>query len=181
MILTFTMPADRHKLSSSSRRRNLVSSVAPIVPMRVCKNCDKANRPEKCKVGGSSDRCVECARAGYSCDLAPFSPARWARVQRQRDAKLAEWKAAQKETHARMSRLATELEALERVQREMVEGELRNIDEVEADEQSAIPDSNDFLIDVSSEQVEIPADFDWTALVDVGGIVAGGSGSSQGS
>jgi len=33
-----------------------------------------------------------------------------------------------------MVRLTTELETLERVQREMVEGELQNIEEVEADE-----------------------------------------------
>ncbi len=41
----------------------------------------------------------------------------------------------------------------------MVEGELQNIEEVEADEQSTIPSSNDFLFDVSSEQVKILADF----------------------
>ena len=42
--------------------------------MRVYKNYEKARRLEKYKVGGSSDRCVECARLGYNCDLAPFSP-----------------------------------------------------------------------------------------------------------
>jgi len=94
IILTSIMPADRHKLSSPFRRRQLVSSIAPTTLMRVYKNCEKARRPKKCKVGGLSDRCVECARLGYSCDLAPFSPTRWARVQKQRDAKLAEWKAA---------------------------------------------------------------------------------------
>jgi len=84
------MPANRHKLSSSFHRRQLLSLIAPATPMRVYKNCEKARRLEKYKVGGSSDRYVECARLGYSCDLAPFSPARWARVQKQRDAKLAE-------------------------------------------------------------------------------------------
>jgi len=72
MVLTSNMPADRHKLSSLIRRRNLISSVVSIVPMRVYKNCDKANRPEKYKVGGSSDRYVEYARISYSYNLAPF-------------------------------------------------------------------------------------------------------------
>ena len=145
--------------------------------MRVCKNCDKANRPEKCKVGGSSDRCVECARVGYSCDLAPFSPARWARIEKKRQEKAKEFK----ETFAKLNRLQVEVEALEKQKLEMVEGELRNIEEVEADEQATGPNLNDFLFDVSSEQVEISPDFDWDALVDAGGIAAEGSGSSQGS
>jgi len=110
MVLTSNMPADRHKLSSSFRRRNLISSVVLTVPMRVCKNCDKANRPEKYKVGGSSDRCVECARVGYSYDLAPFLPARWARIEKKRQEKAKEFK----EIFAKLNRLQVEVEALEK-------------------------------------------------------------------
>jgi len=43
----------------------------------------------------------------------------------------------------------------------MVKGELRNIEEVKADEQATGPNLNDFLFDVSLEQVEISPDFDW--------------------
>ena len=77
------------KLSSNSRRRNLVSSFNPsLLAIRVYKNCERSNTPNLCKVRGVSDKCVECARKSYLCDLAPFSPARWARIRRQRDAKL---------------------------------------------------------------------------------------------
>jgi len=64
---------------------------------------------------------------------------------------------------------------------EMVEGELQNIEEVEQNKRANAPDPSDFLFDVSSEQVEIPADFNWSGLVDTGGITAAGSGSLQGS
>jgi len=63
----------------------------------------------------------------------------------------------------------------------MVKGELRNIKEVKVDEQATSPNLNDFLFDVSSEQVEISPDFNWNTLVDAGGIIAEGSSSSQGS
>jgi len=130
MVLTFNMPADRHKLSSLFRRRNLISSVIPTVPMRVCKNCDKANRPKKCKVGGSSDYYVECARVSYSCNLAPFSPTRWARIEKKRQEKAKEFK----ETFVKLNRLQVEVKALEKQKLKIVEGELRNIEEVKADE-----------------------------------------------
>ena len=145
--------------------------------MRVCKNCERAGTPDKCKVGGSSDRCVECARKTYSCDLAPFSPARWAKLRKERSKKLSEWKEAQ----AKTSRLALELEVLERKEKEMVEGELQNIDEVEVDEQLAAVNPEDLLFDVSSEQIELPLDFDFSGLVGVAGTPAGVAGSSQGS
>lgn len=170
------MPADRHRLPAEYRRRLLVNSFN-VDPMRVCRNCENAHSPEKCKVGGSSDRCIECARKGRSCDLAPFSPARWARIREQKEAK----KKMADEALARFMRYNKEVTALEKQEREMVEGELKNIEEVEVDEQSVIPNFDDFLFDVSSEQVEVPADFDWGGLVDAGGIVAEGSGSSQGS
>jgi len=101
MVLTSNMPADRHKLSSSFRRRNLISSVIPTVPMRVCKNCDKANRPEKYKVGGSSDHYIECARINYSYNLAPFLPTRWARIEKKCQEKAKEFK----ETFIKLNRL----------------------------------------------------------------------------
>ncbi len=60
--------------------------------MRVCKNYDKANHPEKYKVGGSSNRCVECARVSYSYNLAPFLPTQWARIEKKRQEKAKEFK-----------------------------------------------------------------------------------------
>ncbi len=71
-----------------------------------------------------------------------------------------------------------ELEQLERQEREMVEGELQNIEEVEADEQSTIPSSNDFLFDVSSEQVKILADFNQGSLINTSRTIIRGTSSS---
>jgi len=76
MVLTSIMPTDRYKLSSSFRRHNLILSIILTVLMRVYKNCDKANRPKKYKVGGSSDYYVKCARVSYSYNRAPFLPTR---------------------------------------------------------------------------------------------------------
>ncbi len=76
MILTSNIPANRYKLSSSFRRRNLISSVILIVLIRVYKNYNKANRLKKYKVGGSSNYYVEYARVSYSYNLAPFLPTR---------------------------------------------------------------------------------------------------------
>ncbi len=42
----------------------------------------------------------------------------------------------------------------------IVEGEIQNIKETEQEEQLDIIDPSNFLFDVSSEQVEVPEDFD---------------------
>jgi len=143
--------------------------------MRACSNCERAGQADKCKVGASAGRCVECARKGSSdCNLSPFSPAKWTKIWNQRNQKAAE----AKEALAKFTRLQREVEVLERKGIAMVEGEIQNIEEAEQEEQLGIIDPSDFLFDVSSEQVEVPDDFDWTGLVDVGGIDAGGPGSS---
>ena len=75
-----TMPADRHRLLLVYRRRVLVESFVPSPLIRVYKNCEKSHTPEKYKLGGTSDRCIECARKGRSYNLAPFSLSKWARI-----------------------------------------------------------------------------------------------------
>ncbi len=71
------------KPSSIKRRRQLVDSFKVLTPaMRVYRNYLKANRLKKYKVRGSSNRYVECARLGYNCNLAPFSPTKWARIKK---------------------------------------------------------------------------------------------------
>jgi len=73
------------------------------------------------------------------------------------------------------------VEVLERKGIAIVKGEIQNIKEVEHEEQLDIIDPSDFLFDISSEQVEVPADFDWSGLIDVGGIAAEGPCSPEGS
>ncbi len=60
---------------------------------------------------------------------------------------------------AKFTRLQREVEVLERKGIAMVEGEIQNIEETEQEEQLDIIDPSDFLFDVSSEQVEVPVDF----------------------
>ena len=124
------MPTNRHRLLLVYRRRVLVDSFVPSPLMRVCKNCEKSYTPEKYKLGGASGRCIECARKGRSCNLTPFSPSTWARIRQQKKEKSAE----AKEALARFTRLQAEVTALESKELELVEGELKNIEEVEADE-----------------------------------------------
>ena len=59
----------------------------------------------------------------------------------------------------------------------MVEGELQNIDELEEEERASGINPDDFLFDVSSEQIEVPLNFDFSSLVDAAGTVVGASGS----
>ncbi len=64
---------------------------------------------------------------------------------------------------------------------EIVEGELKNIDKLEQEERATAPNPDDFLFDLSSEQVEVPMDFNWSGLVSSSEIAVEGSGNSQGS
>jgi len=174
------MPPIRSKPKSTFLRHQLVETIIRTgsLVIRVCSNCERAGQADKYKVRVSSGRCVECARKGLSdYNLSPFSPVKWTRIWNQRNQKAAE----AKEALAKFNRLQREVEVLEKKGIEMVEGELQNIEEVEQNERANAPDPSDFLFDVSSEQVEIPADFNWSGLVDAGGIATAGSGSSQGS
>ena len=142
--------------------------------MRECKNCKNSKPPKKCLVGGSSNKCVECARGAIVCNLAPFSPVRWARIEKQRKEK----SEAYTEAMAKAMRLHAEMEALEKMKLDMVEGELQNIEEVEMDERLVSIDPSNFLFDIFSEQVNVPSDFDFAGLVDVVGTTVEASGSS---
>ena len=69
------------------------------------------------------------------------------------------------ETTAKLSRLHKQFEAVESEKKKIVERELQNIEELEADERAAAPTGNDLLFDVSSEHFEMPEGFDWSAVV----------------
>ncbi len=81
------MPTNRYRLLAKFRRRQLINSFNPTILIRVCRNYDKAHSPEKYKIGSTSNRYIECARKGRSYNLAPFSPARWARIREQKEDK----------------------------------------------------------------------------------------------
>ena len=81
------MPANRYRLLAKFRRRQLINSFNPTSLIRVYRNCDKAYSPEKYKIGGTSNRYIKYARKGRSYNLAPFSPARQARIRKQKEDK----------------------------------------------------------------------------------------------
>ena len=88
------------------------------------------------------------------------------------------------ELAAKTSRLHKQLALVEKRKREVVERELRNIEELEADERHAASDPNDFLFNVSSESFEVPEGlegFDWPAFPTSHETAAEAPGSSQGS
>ena len=181
-FLVPTMPPLRSRPRSTFSRHQLVDTILKTgsLAMRPCSNCERAGYADKCKVGASSQRCVECARKGSSdCNLAPFSPAKWTRIWKERNKKAQE----AKEALAKFIRLQREVEELERRGIAIVEGEVQNIEDNEASEakEQAFISPDDFLFNVSSEQVEVPLDFDFNGLVDVGGTTVEASGSSQGS
>ena len=128
--------------------------------MRPCNECERKGCPDKCKIGARSEKCVECARTGRDCNLAPFSPAKWARLRRLREDKAKEAKAAL----AKWSRLQAEVELLEQKERKMVEGELENISDLEQEEGSSGPRPDDILFDVGPETFSIESEFDWASI-----------------
>ena len=90
------------------------------------------------------------------------------------------------ETIAKTSRLYKQLESIEKRKREVVNRELQNIEELEADERSrrAAPSSEDFPFDVSSESFKVPEGlegFDWPAFPISYETITEAPGSSQGS
>ena len=153
------MPRGKVQKSSTQRLRAAVShAVLCDLAMRPCKACSSAYPPKECKVGAESDKCVECIRLSKRCDLAPFDPARWRRLEKERERLRKEIQ----ESLSRQIRLQKQLDFLEHEEREMVESELQNIPELEEEQHEANgPSVNDLLFDVSSEHFEVPSGFDW--------------------
>ena len=126
-----------------------------------------------------SDRCAECVAQARKCDLAP-SPGEWDRIEKERKRVFAQVS----ETMAKASRLQKQLESLEKRKQELVERELRNIEELERDEHAAAPDPNDLLFNMSSDSFVVPegfGGFDWSPFPTSHETAAEAPGSSQGS
>ena len=128
--------------------------------MRPCKECVKHGLV--CCVGPGSGRCLECVRSTHrKCDLV-VSEQEWSRVERDRVRLHAECQ----EALSRFVRLRKERDLAEKRWEEMVQREFQNIEELEADEAqesseaTTVPSLDDFLLNVSSDQVEMPMGFD---------------------
>lgn len=116
--------------------------------MRPYYNCKNAGILNKYKIDTNSERYMAYTIKDYSCNLAPFSPTRWARLRRQREEKLQQSNKAL----ARFTQLQREVKILEEKERLIVEGELENIKDPKRDKEAvASLSSNDFLFNITSE------------------------------
>ena len=136
-------------ISSSSRRRQLVLKLGmATLSKRSCKRCEGI--PQLCHSGNDSDRCVECVRAGVDCDLSPINVLKWKRLEERRKRLRRE----RSEAMARLIRLDKETESIKEDQERMVQKEIKNIQELEAEEAATI-ESNVSLDDFDG--LELPA------------------------
>ena len=146
--------------------------------MRFCKNCSSSFVPKPCRIAEGSEKCVACVNSGRPCNLASFDTVRWRRLKKKRK----RLKTELKKSYAKQQRLLRQIDFVEKKQQVMVDGELRNIEELEHEEALAEGLLFDFtfLIDVASEQLVLFVGWeDWSVLPD--GTVAEKSGSSQSS
>ena len=147
------MPNTRRATTSTFRRGRLSGEIREFgfVKMRPCNSCTKSD--VSCKISLTADRCMRCSSKNLECNLVPFSPVKWRRLQVQRRQKDQEIK----EALARLNRLQNEREELEKKSLNMVDNEVANIEDQEQDEAIA----NIFPIDVVSETVDSPQ-LDWS-------------------
>lgn len=125
--------------------------------MRPCRNCAMSGKAY-C-VGNDSEKCVECVRSGRGCDLA-ISPASIKRIHGER----MRLKKEVREARAKLSRLEKQLDFLEDKEEEMIVTEWKNIGDLEMDEAhstESVAKTPELLFDVSSEQFQLPTDWNW--------------------
>jgi len=84
--------------------------------------------------------------------LAPLDTARWRRLEDQRR----KLKSELREAYARQQRLLRQIDFVEEEQRVMVDGELQNLESLQAEKASSPGLFPDPFIDVASEQIVFP-------------------------
>ena len=101
-----------------------------VLQMGPCKNCQRGNRSGDRRIATGEEQCIECLRRGKWWNLAPLSIAKWGRLE-ERKQKTRAAAIAASESHTRFLK---EVAQIEREQSEMVESELKNVEELEAEE-----------------------------------------------
>jgi len=146
------MPRTKPAFSGSYDRR--LARVASLgigsLDMRVCWNCSRSSKP--CRVAKGVEKCVECVRTGRPCDLAPLNTARWRRLEDQ----CQKLKSELREAYTRQQRLLRQIDFVEEEQRVMVDGELQNLESLQAEEAPSPGLLPDPFIDVTSKQIVFP-------------------------
>ena len=173
------MPRVKSKVSFYQRHLIQVAELGiPYIAMRSCHQCVRLSK--QCRVAEGSDKCVECLRGGCPCDLAPLDTARWRRLEKQRQ----KLKEELREANAKQQRLLRQLDYLEEEQQTMVDGELKNLEEMAPPSSFADSSLLSPLIDVASKQVVFPntmGEWSFTSLVPFDGIAANDVGSASNS
>ena len=68
------MSRSRIVKASTVRRRRLMTFVKiKELASRACKNCQKDDISEQCRVNTRYDKCIECQRLDRDCDLSSFN------------------------------------------------------------------------------------------------------------
>ena len=163
----------RNNRSKKERKDDLLVCIGEgVLAIRSCKRCEDSKEP--CKLGNGSEKCTKCIKDQKFCDLS-VPPAMLRRAHKER----LRLRDKVRETKLKLNRPEAELQDTEDKEENLVRLEWRNISELE-DEPPVNNSINldNFLFDVSSEQVEVPPGFDFGGLVDVGGTIVEASGSS---
>ena len=152
------MPKQRR--TSSQRRYNLLKFLdIDALAMRPCSHCTRLMKA--CKVASESNKCLECVRLSYACDLIPLDIGRYRRLEEQRKklkAKLHATIVRQQAKVVKQQRLIQQLKFVENEQQTMMNVELQNIKELNQKERAL--SSSKFIIDVLSKQVTLSNVFD---------------------
>ena len=96
-----------------------------------------------------SNKCVECVSVAVPCDLTPLDTKKWKRL-KERRRKL---KIESREARVKWHRLKKQIDLLKEQQQEMVDAELRNIEELEQEKFQATLLSLNPVVDVVSKQI----------------------------
>ena len=142
--LSFMPPRRTQRSANPSVRRCKLARELLEPAMRPYNNCSRLNK--QYLIGPESDRYSSCISSRKKCDLV-VSLLEIRRIKNERKGLLAQLA----EIIAKISRLYSQLEFVEKRKREIVDRELSNIEELEKDERRAVSDPNDFLFNVSSE------------------------------
>ena len=152
------MPKQRK--TSSQRKYSLLKSLSiDALAMRLCSHC--ARLVKACKVVDESNKCLECVRLSYACDLVPLDIDRYRRLEEHRKklkAKLHAAIARQQAKIVKQQRLIQQLKFVENEQQTMMNVELQNVEELSQEERAL--SSLKLVIDVLLKQVTLSNVFD---------------------
>ena len=146
--------------------------------MRPCSHCTRLVKA--CRIASESNKCLECVRLSYVCDLAPLDTGRYRRLEKQRKklkVKLHATIARQQTKVVKQQRLIQQLKFVENEQQTMMNAKLQNIEELS--QKKRAPLSSKPIIDVFSKQVTLLNVFDDWSLTSFDSLETSSTSSSN--